>query len=60
MFFDRVGTVLFTLYFLVCLTFIFKKKNIFYPRYEGSVAVIQGMIGIIGGVLWIIVFALMK
>ena len=57
---DRISTIVFTLYFLVCLAFIITKKNIFYPKYRGSLAVIQGLAGIVGGILWIIVLMAMR
>jgi hypothetical protein len=57
---DIVGTILFTVYFSVCFIFIVRRKNIFYPRYTGSLAVMQGTAGIIGGILWILVFLFLR
>jgi len=57
---DIFGTVLFTVYFSICLIFIVKRRNIFYPRYTGSLAVMQGTAGIIGGILWILVFLILR
>ena len=57
---DIFGTVLFTVYFSICLIFIVKRRNIFYPRYTGSLAVMQGTAGIIGGILWILVFLVLR
>ena len=51
-----VAILMSTFWFGTCLAFIIKKKNIFYPKVRGSFAVLQGYLGLISGLIFLMVF----
>ena len=57
---DVIGALVSIVYFSVFALFIIKKKNIFYPKYEGPLAVMQGIAGIVGGILWVTILFLIR
>lgn len=44
-------TLLCSVYFIVCILFIVLKRNIFYPKIKGTYAVLQGVGGILAGII---------
>jgi len=44
-------TILSSVYFIVCMLFIVRRRNIFYPKIRGTYAVLQGVGGILAGII---------
>jgi len=44
-------TILSSVYFIVCMLFIVLRRNIFYPKIRGTYAVLQGVGGILAGII---------